>query len=100
MAPLSAADKIESCVGMIDAVTRWLSANFPEATVKPVLATLATSHHVEMFEKIISKLTNGGAAPFRQTGRDVDTGKVDDATWSKMSYSDKKAYAAKHGQAA
>lgn len=85
----------------IDAVTRWLSANFAEGTVKPVLATMATTQHVEMFEKIISKITNGGAAPFRQTGREVDTGKVDDAAWDKMSYAQKKEYAAKHsGQAA
>lgn len=80
----------------IDAVTRWLGANFDEATVKPVLATMATTQHVVMFEKIISKLTNGGGSPFRQTGRDVDTGKVSDEQWSKMSYGEKKDYAAKH----
>lgn len=85
----------------IDAVTRWLAANFSEAEVKPILATLATTSHVTVFEKIISKLTNGGAGTFRQTGREVETGKIDDATWSKMSYSEKKAYAEKHsGRAA
>lgn len=85
----------------IDAVTRWLGANFPEATVKPVLATLATQQHVEMFEKIISKLTNQGTGNFRQTGREVDTGKLTPEQYDKLSYGEKKAYAAKHsGQAA
>lgn len=86
----------------IDAVTRYLNANFPEGTVKPVLATMATKAHVEMFEAFISKLASQGrGSTFTQTGRDVDTGKVDDATWDKMSYSQKKEYTAKHsGQAA
>lgn len=86
----------------IDAVTRYLSANFPEAVVKPVLATMATKAHVEMFESFISKLgSQGRSSTFTHLGRDVDTGKVDDATWDKMSYSEKKAYTAKHsGQAA
>jgi hypothetical protein len=84
----------------IDAVTCWLNANFGEAEVKPVLATLATTAHVTMFEKIISKLSSQGSAPFSQTGRDVNTGKVDDATWDKMSYSEKKAYTAKHSSKA
>lgn len=85
----------------IDAVTRWLGANFSEAEVKPVLATLATTAHVTVFEKIISKLTSQGSGSFRQTGREVETGKVDQATYDKMSFSEKKAYAARHsGQAA
>lgn len=84
----------------IDAVTRWLSANFGEAEVKPVLATLATTAHVTMFEKIISKLTSQGSPNFKQTGRDVDTGKVSDEQWAKLSYSEKKAYAERHGSRA
>lgn len=85
----------------IDAVTRYLSANFPESIVKPVLATMATKGHVEMFESFISKLTSQGAAPFKQGGREVDTGKVDQATYDAMSFSQKKAYAEKHqGRAA
>lgn len=84
----------------IDAVTRWLNANGSEAEVKPIIATLATAAHVTFFEKIISKLSSQGSATFRRGGEDVDTGKVDDATWDKMSYSDKKAYTAKHSSKA
>lgn len=80
----------------IDAVTRWLGANFPESTVKPVLATLATTQHVEMFEKIIGKLTSQGAAPFSQRGREVDEGKLTDEQYNQLTYSQKKAYAEKH----
>ena len=65
-----------------------------------MLATLATTAHVTVFEKIISKLASQGAANFRRGGEDVDTGKVDDATWSKMTYSPKKEYAEKHGSQA
>jgi hypothetical protein len=82
----------------IDAVTRYLAANFPEATVKPVLATLATKAHVEMFEAFISKLASQGrGSNFTQTGRDHDTGKVTPEQYEKMSYGEKKEYAAKHG---
>jgi len=84
----------------IDAVTRWLNANGSEAEVKPIIATLATAAHVTFFEKMISKLSSQGSANFRQTGRDVDTGKVTPEQWDKMSYSEKKEYAAKHGQQA
>ena len=85
----------------IDAVTRWLAANFDEATVKPVLATMATTAHVQMFEKIIGRLTSQGAGSFTPQHRDMNTNTVDDATWERMSYGEKKAYSAKHsGQAA
>ncbi len=84
----------------IDAVTRWLNANGAPEEVKPIIATLATSGHVTFFEKIISKLTSQGSGSFRRGGEDVDTGKVDDATWDKMSYSQKKEYTAKHNKAA
>lgn len=82
----------------IDAVTRYLAANFPEATVKPVLATLATKAHVEMFEAFISKIASQGrGSNFTQTGREVDTGKVSQEVYDKWSYSEKKAYAERMG---
>lgn len=84
----------------IDAVTRWLNANGSEAEVKPIIATLATAAHVTFFEKMIAKLTSQGSANFKQTGRDMDTGKVTEEQWAKMSYGEKKEYAAKHGQQA
>lgn len=77
----------------IDAVTRWLAANFGEAEVKPVLATLATTAHVTMFEKIISKLSSQGSASFTQSHRDVDTGKLSPEAYEKLGYGEKKAYA-------
>ena len=80
----------------IDSVTRWLTASFGEKS-KPLVATLATKDHVEVFESIIQKLTSQGSAAFNANGRVVETGKVSDEAWSKMSYGDKKAYAEKHG---
>lgn len=81
----------------VDAVTRWMDTN-DLGVLKNMLVTAA---HVEAFEKFITRSVSQGSASFRQTGRDVDTGKVAPEVYEKMSYSDKKAYAAKHsGQAA
>lgn len=80
----------------IDAVTRWLTNSYGEKA-KPIIATLATKDHVEVFESIMQKVTSQGSAGFSQNGRVVETGKVSDESWSKMSYGDKKAYAEKHG---
>jgi len=85
----------------IDAVTRWLTANGSAEEVKPIIATLATTGHVTFFEKMIQKLSSQGSAGFNTNGRVVETGKVSDEAWSKMSYSEKKAYAEKNqGRAA
>jgi hypothetical protein len=59
-----------------------------------VLATLGTVKQVEMFESIIRKLENQGGGSFKTTGREApDDGRVDDATWNKMSYTQQKDYA-------
>lgn len=75
----------------IDAVTRWLAANFG-AAAKPVISTLVTKAHVEVFEGIISKL-NGRGSNFTQRGRDTEQAGIDDATWNSMSYGQRKEYA-------
>jgi hypothetical protein len=77
----------------IDAVTRWLTANFGSDVVKPVAATMATAAHVQMFEKIIGKLTSQGAAPFSQQHRDPNPERVSDEAWNAMTYSERKSYA-------
>lgn len=81
----------------IDAIVRILAANFTEKQAKPVIATLATPGHVEIFEWFISKMQSQGSAPFTQSHRQPPDGKVSDEAWSKMSYGEKKAYAEKHG---
>ena len=78
----------------IDAVTRWLNANFG-AAAKPLLATMVTRQHVEVFEKIIGKITNQGSASFTQSHRDHGPTTVSDEAWNTMTYSEKKAYAAR-----
>lgn len=77
----------------IDAVARWLNSNFGSVATKPIIATLATHHHVETFEKIIHKLTSQGSAPFDARHRDVDDGRVSEEVYNSWSYSEKKAYA-------
>lgn len=76
----------------VDFVGKWLDGFMGTADAKPIRATLVTDAHVRFVEKVIDKLTSQGAAGFSQKHRDVDTGKVSDEQWSKMSYSQKKEY--------
>ncbi len=76
----------------IDPVTQWLVARYGEKA-KPMIASMATAEQVEIWENIIQTVTSQGTPSFRQTGREVDTGKIDEATYNKMSYGEKKAYA-------
>ncbi len=75
-----------------DAVVRWLTANFGSAS-KPLIATMVTRHHVEVFEKIIGKINGQGSVGFRQIGREVEQRGIDPEVYEKMSYGEKKAYA-------
>lgn len=76
----------------IDAVTRWLGANFDDATVKPVLATLATTQHVTMFEKIIAKLTSQGVSNFTGSHRETPDSKPSNDEFSSWSYGEQREY--------
>lgn len=79
----------------VDAVLRWVAAHYPTA-IGPVKATLATKAQLEMLEDIIGRRSNQGSGSFRRTGSEPDIGgKVDDATYDKWSYSEKKDYAAR-----
>jgi hypothetical protein len=84
----------------VDAVTRWLAGvdtSTDKGDARALAGMLVTARHVEAFERIITRFTSQGAAAFSQKHRDVDTGKVDQAAYDRMSYGEKKEYAAKHG---
>lgn len=84
----------------VDAVINFLTGidtTNDKRDAKALAGMLVTAGHVEAFERLITRFTSQGAASFSQSHRDVDTGKVDQATYDRMSYSEKKAYAEKHG---
>lgn len=84
----------------VDAVVNWVTGmdgTADKRDAKALASMLVTAAHVEAFERLMLKVSSQGAASFSQQHRDVSTGKVDDAAWAKMSYSEKKAYAEKHG---
>jgi hypothetical protein len=77
----------------VDAIAMFLRGHYGDTAAKPLLMTLATRHHVAVWEDVIRKLTNSGGSSFSQRGREVDTGEVDDKTYNSWSYTQKKEYA-------
>lgn len=82
----------------VDAVLRWTNAMVGADDAAALSQMLVTAAHVQAFEKLITKYTSGGAGNFRQNGRDGEAPeKLSDEQYDKLSYSEKRAYAAKHG---
>jgi hypothetical protein len=77
----------------IDAVATWLKSNFG-ADAKAMLATMVTAKQVEVFEKIIMKVTRQGGSQFNAGGRiPPEMPTISDEAYNKMSYSQKIEYA-------
>jgi hypothetical protein len=84
----------------VDAVTNWLAgidSSPDKGDAKALAGMLVTARHVEAFERIINRFSSQGVSSFSQKHRDVDTGKVTPEQYERMSYGEKKDYAAKHG---
>jgi hypothetical protein len=81
----------------IDAVTRWMSgidASANKQDARALASMLVNAPIIEAFERLITKFSNQGTAPFSQQHRDnTPPGKVDDAQWAKMSDAQKIDYA-------
>ena len=81
----------------VAAVSTWIRSEIGDREAAPILKTLVTAAHLNFYEKMMPKIINQGVAGFSGKHRDVDTGKLSDEQYSKLSYSQKKAYAEKHG---
>jgi hypothetical protein len=84
----------------VDAVTRWLTSidgSADKGDAQALAGMLVTARHVEAFERMINRFTSQGAAPFSQQHRDVPDGKLSEEDYGKLSFGEKKAYAAKFG---
>jgi hypothetical protein len=77
----------------VDAVQLWLKAHYPGAA-KAFIATLATAKQLDAWESIITRFVNGGGGSFSRRGNEPETQKISDAVYDKMSYNEKKEYAA------
>lgn len=82
----------------IDALTTFFKAKLGDAAGAQRMARVLTASDVEIAEKEVALFSSQGGGSFRQTGRDLETGKVDDATYDKMSYTEKKEYAERHSR--
>jgi hypothetical protein len=78
----------------VDNVKTWLTA----MGAGQLMSRLFTAGDVQVMESLITKFQRQGGAPFSAGGRipPEAPGKVDDATYDKMSYTEKKAYAERH----
>ena len=77
----------------VDAISMFLRGHYGDTAAKPILMTLATRHHVAVWEDVIRKLTNAGGSSFSQRGRDMDPQTMSDEAYNKLSYSQKVDYA-------
>jgi len=78
----------------IDAIAMFLRGHYGDTAARPILMTLATRHHVTVWEDVIRKLTNGGGGSFSHRGREAPEARtISDEQWNKMSYHQQVEYA-------
>lgn len=83
----------------IDAISRWLRAEVGDADARPILATLATAAHVRLYERLMTKISNQGTAPFSQQHRERPAERgVSDAQYETMSPAQRLDYARQSDQ--
>ncbi len=84
----------------VDAITTFLKAQLGEADGLRVASRMFLAADVAAMEKLVAKFASQGSGNFSQQHRDVQqAGRVDQATYDKMSYSQKMDYARQFPQA-
>jgi hypothetical protein len=80
----------------VTAVQTFLKAHLGDDIARPFMNTLVMEKQVRGWEMIMQKLAGGGSSPRLNSGRGPDDARprMSDADWSRMSYSEQKAYAA------
>lgn len=80
------------------AVETFIEAKFGEAAAKAIMVSLPLASQVEVWENVIKAMTSTGPG-FNNGHRTPEpVARVDDATYSGMSYGEKKAYTARFPQ--
>lgn len=86
----------------VDAVTQWITAMGGDkhgAALAKVLKMAPVASTIEAFETLMQKFQSQGAGSFTATGRQPDQNqRVSDADYEKMTYTERKEYAARFQQ--
>jgi hypothetical protein len=87
----------------VDSVNMWLRSMVGDQLAGAIRQSMVTADQVRAIETLISKWTSQGVSGNPAAGRDgTDAGRgpqrVDDATYAKMSYTEKAQYAAQFDQ--
>lgn len=79
----------------VDAVTRWAKSVLTDAEGAQLASRMFTASDVQIFEKLITRMTNQGGASFKGNGREPpeQSGRLSADVVSKMSLQDQLAYA-------
>jgi hypothetical protein len=81
----------------VTAITTFFKSILGDQEGAQLASRMFTARDIEIAEKLVTRFASQGGGMFRQTGRTADIGaKVDDATWDKMTYGEKKDYAERH----
>jgi hypothetical protein len=84
----------------IDALGTFFNAYLGETAGKQLLSRAFTASDVQILEGLVSKITSGGAAAFRGTGREPpgQPGKVSDEQFARMTAAERLDYARRFPQ--
>ncbi len=81
----------------VTAVQNFINAQLGEADGKFFTNMLVTAKHVEGFERLMAAFRSQGAGSFTHAHRDANEApKISQADYDRMTYSQKKEYAAAH----
>jgi hypothetical protein len=84
----------------VTAVQNFLNAQLGEELGKTVGNMLVTAKHVEGFEKLLASFRSQGSGAFAPSKAPTEAPKLSQEQYDKMSYSEKKEYAARHSNGA
>jgi hypothetical protein len=85
----------------VDAVKTWLASQVGEKGMQAITKTMVLADQVHAYERLMSAFVTQGVSGSPGAARDGahnQPAKVDQATYDKMSYSEKQAYAARFAQ--
>jgi hypothetical protein len=86
-------------VNRVTAVENFIAAQVGEKKFAAIRPLIATASMVEVLETWLQQSLNGTGSRFSASrGAENRTATVDDATWAKMSYHERKEYASKFGR--
>lgn len=82
----------------IDAVRTWWRAMIGDDDAKALDTTIFTAAAVKAHEKLMLKFSNQGVGQFNGSGREPQQRGIDDATWAKMNWNERRDYQRQHAE--